>query len=160
GLLFDGARPSDTSAISNQPYSLISDDASAYGLARLINLAYAGTPAGNNRAASVEALRTLTRDQLLEFYRTHYRPDHLTITVVGDVISFNALVEIQKLYGPFMAGAGGQGPGAGQQTKAAKPISQARNQVPSPNSRPTPQPPAADTLPPTEAEQTKLRYKE
>jgi zinc protease len=160
GLLLDGAHSDELSTLSNHPYSLINDDASAYSLARLINLAYAGTSAGNNRTASVEALRTLTRDQLLEFYRTHYRPDHLTITVVGDVIPFNTLVEIQKLYGLFTAGAGGQGPGVGQQTKAANPIPQAKNQTPNINSRPTPQPPAPDTRPPTEGEQPKLRYKE
>jgi zinc protease len=160
GLLLDGAHPDKLSTLSNQPYSLISDDASAYSLARLINLAYAGTPAGNNRSASVEALRTLTRDQLLEFYRTHYRPDHLTITVVGDVITFNTLVEIQKLYGLFTAGAGGQGPGAGQQTKTANPVPQARIQTPGINTHPTPQPPTPGAQPPTESEQPKLRYKE
>jgi zinc protease len=104
GLLIPGAPSSASLALGSDPYNLISDDASAYGLARLINLAYAGTPAGNDRAANVEALRTLTRDQLLAFYRAHYRPDQLTITVVGDVIPFNALVELQRLYAAFGGG--------------------------------------------------------
>lgn len=160
GLLLDGATPNEMPAISNKSYSLISDEASAYALARLINLAYAGTPAGNNRTASVEALHTLTRDQLLEFYRSHYRPEHLTITVVGDVITYNALVEIQKLYGPFTAAIAGQGPGVVQQTKTANSITQARSQTPNINSRPTPQPTAPDARPLTEGEQAKLRYKE
>ncbi|HEY9231474.1 MAG TPA: pitrilysin family protein [Blastocatellia bacterium] len=159
GLLLDG-RPNAPSAFSNQPHALISDDASAYALARLINLAYAGTPAGNNRAAGVEALRTLTRDQLLEFYRTHYRPERLTLTVVGDIITFNALVEVQKLYGLFEPGAGGRGPGAGQQTRAASPPPQAKNQSPHPSNQSAPRPLAPDPRPPAEAELATLRYKE
>jgi zinc protease len=101
GLLIDRTQIDEHLARSNAFDSLISDDASAYGLARLINLAYAGTPAGFDRAASVEALRSLTRDQLLAFYRAHYRPNQLTITVVGDVIPFNALIELQRLYAAF-----------------------------------------------------------
>lgn len=176
GLLLDGAGPGGTPAIGNKSYSLISDDASAYALARLINLAYAGTPAGNNRAANVEALRTLTRDQLLEFYRTHYRPEHLTITLVGDVITFNALVEIQKLYGPF--GASEAQPPASKPTSAkphtpaaSKPAAQtatAANGAPQAAAQATnaSPPPAVKTeaanasAAQSESEQAKLRYKE
>ncbi|HJQ25950.1 MAG TPA: pitrilysin family protein [Blastocatellia bacterium] len=141
GLLFD----TQTNAIS--------DDASAYGLARLINLAYAGSPAGNNRAAGVEALRTLTRDQLLEFYRTHYRPERLTLTVVGDVITFNALVEVQKLYGLFT-------PPAAQPTKAASPTGQTKTPSPNPTRRLSPQPLAPEPHATIAEEPAKLRYKE
>jgi zinc protease len=168
GLLLGGRRSEAGAAVCNQPYSLISDDASAYALARLINLAYAGERAGNDRATGVEALRTATRDQLLEFYRTHYRPDRLTITVVGDVISFNALVEIQKLYGLF--GASEAQPSASKPasaklaaTVANKPASALHPVVQSPTA-------AAPPTVKTEAgalaaaqsagEQPKLRYKE
>jgi zinc protease len=41
----------------------------------------------------------LTREQLLEFHRTYYRPENLIVTVAGDVSTFNALIEIQQLYG-------------------------------------------------------------
>ncbi|HKQ05789.1 MAG TPA: pitrilysin family protein [Blastocatellia bacterium] len=153
GLLLDDGRSSAVSTFSNQPYSLISDDASATALARLINLAYAGTPAGLDRAANVEALRALTRDQLLEFYRTHYRPERLTLTVVGDVITFNALIEIQKLYGLFA-------PPSAQPAKAATPTTQTKNLSPNPNSRLAPQPLAPDTRATIADEPGKLRYRE
>ncbi|MEN3332325.1 MAG: zinc protease [Blastocatellia bacterium] len=178
GLLLDGARSDKASMLSNQPYSLISDDASAYSLARLINLAYAGTSAGNNRAAGVEGLRTLTRDQLLEFYRTHYRPDHLTITLIGDVITYNALIEIQKLYGAF--GTSEAQPPANKPTStrpgataANKPAAQAnkpstgapQRAVQAGSATITAQPPVkAEASNPaasqSEGEQPKLRYKE
>src|SRR5205085_4301705 len=77
----------------------------------------------------------------------------LTLTVVGDIITFNALVEIQKLYGLFE-------PGAGQQTRAASPQPQAKNQSPHPSTQPAPRPSATDPRPPTEGEPATLRYKE
>ncbi|MFL6277908.1 MAG: M16 family metallopeptidase [Blastocatellia bacterium] len=159
GLLLDDGRSSTGTTFSNQPYSLISDGASATALARLINLAYTGTPAGFDRTADVEALRTLTRDQLLEFYRAHYRPERLTLTVVGDIITFNALIEIQKLYGLFT-------PAAAPPAKTATPTLQAKNPAPHPSNHPAPQPTASDTRPapttppPSEGEPGKLRYKE
>ncbi|MFL6214657.1 MAG: M16 family metallopeptidase [Blastocatellia bacterium] len=164
GLLIDGALPDKHLTLSSEPYTLTSDEASAYGLARLINLAYAGTPAGTDRAVSVEALRALTRDQLLAFYRAHYRPNQLTITVVGDVIPFNALVELQKLYAAFAAGAGGQGPGAGQESKVANLPPHAKSPTPTKNPTPNPSSSASqsatpDTRPPAEGQQATLRYK-
>jgi zinc protease len=45
----------------------------------------------------------LTAEQLMSFYKTHYRPDNLIITVTGDVSTFHTLVEIQRLYGTFKA---------------------------------------------------------
>jgi zinc protease len=175
GLLLGGPPSDKAFSLSDQPYNLISDDASAYSLARLINLAYAGTPAESNRAASVEALRTLTRDQLLEFYRTHYRPDRLTITVVGDVITFNALVEIQQLYGAFGASEAQppvSRPAAARPT-ASKPAAQTarpptgtpQRVAPSAGATATAQPSAKTEATNTaasqrEGEQTKLRYKE
>ena len=79
------------------------DEQSAYSLARLYNIAFAGSPVGRWRPASAEALRSITRDQLAEYYRANYRPDKLIITVVGDVSTFNTLVQIQQLYGDFGA---------------------------------------------------------
>jgi zinc protease len=174
GLPLGAARPDEITAVSNQPYSLTGDDASAYALARLINLAYAGTPAGNDRATGVEALRTLTRDQLLEFYRAHYRPEQLTITVVGDVITFNALVEIQKLYGPFGASeaqspANKPAPAKPRLPAAGKPAAQtvmASTGAPhaaaqATNAGPPPaRTEAGNAAPQSESEQAKLRYKE
>jgi predicted Zn-dependent peptidase len=46
---------------------------------------------------------SMTAEQLMSFYKTHYRPDNLIITVTGDVSTFHTLVEIQRLYGTFKA---------------------------------------------------------
>lgn len=83
--------------------SQVRNEQSDYSLARFYNIAFAGSPTGRWRPAGAEALRSITRDQLAEFYRANYRPDKLVITVVGDVSTFNTLVQIQQLYGNFGA---------------------------------------------------------
>lgn len=86
-----------TSDTSDQALSRL-DEPAAYSMARLFSLAFTGGPSVN-----MDALRSVTREQLVEFYRSHYRPDNLIISVAGDVSTFNTLVEIQQLYGDFGA---------------------------------------------------------
>jgi zinc protease len=74
-----------------QPTNL--DDPASCSLSRVLNLAIG--------SRTSESLRSMTRDQLVEFHRAHYRPDNLIISIAGDVSSFNTLVAIQKLYGAF-----------------------------------------------------------
>ncbi len=74
-------------------------DPSSYALARLYEVAFDRSRAGYPDAA--ESLRSITREQLIEFYKAHYRPENLVISVAGDVSTFNTLVEIERLYGEF-----------------------------------------------------------
>jgi len=74
------------------------DGPSEYSMARLFNMAFTGEPSLN-----ADALRSVTREQLVEFYKSHYRPDNLIISVSGDVSTFSTLVEIQQLYADFRA---------------------------------------------------------
>ncbi len=89
------------------------DDPSAYSMARMLSIAFRGGP-----APEMDAFRPLTRDQLLEFYRSHYRPENLIISVAGDVSTFNTLVEVQQLYGDF----GAAPPRPAAQTGGAKEV--------------------------------------
>jgi zinc protease len=84
-----------TSTANNQALAMF-DEPASHSMARLFNIAFTGAPSGNT-----DALRSITREQLLEFYRSHYRPDNLIISVAGDVSTFNTLIEIQQLYGDF-----------------------------------------------------------
>ncbi len=72
------------------------DDPAGYSMTRLINIAFGGVA-----PATIEGLRSMTRERLSEFYQSHYRPDNLIISVAGDVSTFDTLVAIQKLYGGF-----------------------------------------------------------
>jgi zinc protease len=72
----------------------INDDPSAYALRRLSEIEqvtrYRVQPPGS-----------ITSEQIAEFYNRFYRPDNLIISVVGDVSTFDILVQIQKLYSDF-----------------------------------------------------------
>ncbi|HEY3136761.1 MAG TPA: pitrilysin family protein [Blastocatellia bacterium] len=74
------------------------DDPSAYSLGRVFNLAFTG-----DVSSRLEPVPSITRQQLVEFYHARCRPENLIVSVVGDVSTFNALVQIQQLYGEFGA---------------------------------------------------------
>jgi len=44
-------------------------------------------------------LRALTRDRVVEFYRSHYRPSNTVLAIVGDVDPDEAIAEAERLYG-------------------------------------------------------------
>lgn len=48
-------------------------------------LIFPGHPYGRPAAGTIESVGKLTRDQVVAFYRAHYRPDGATIVAVGDV---------------------------------------------------------------------------
>jgi len=104
------------------------DDPAAYSMTRLIDIAFSGSLMNSaNPASSVSpanpvspvsavspanavspsnptnmnALRSITREQVLESYRSRYRPENLIVSIVGDVSTFDTLVLIQQLYGIF-----------------------------------------------------------
>ncbi len=72
------------------------DDPASYAMDQLYRIAF-----DRNRAVEGRGGRLITRDQIVEFYKTHYRPENLVISVVGDVSTFNTLIEIEKLYATF-----------------------------------------------------------
>ncbi|MCK7478832.1 MAG: insulinase family protein [Candidatus Moduliflexus flocculans] len=65
---------------------------------------------------SVETIDTLTRDDVANFYRDHYRPDNAVLSVVGDVTQ----EELKDLLGSLsvpMERAGEPGQGRGRQAR-------------------------------------------
>lgn len=74
------------------------DDPASYSMARLIDTAFASA---SSNSINIDALRSVTREQLLEAYRSRYRPENLIVSVAGDVSTFDTLVLIQQLYGGF-----------------------------------------------------------
>jgi len=101
------------------------DDPAAYSMTRLIDIVFnrspmnftnsvspgnpvnSASPAVSADSASAispgntNALRSITREQVLEAYRSRYRPENLIVTIVGDVSTYDTLVLIQQLYGSF-----------------------------------------------------------
>ncbi len=108
---------------------------------------------------------SITREQLLDFYRSHYRPDNLVISIAGDVSTFNTLVAVQQLFGPF--GARPEKAAAveakSKEVAKAKPGPRATPAITTPPAAPSPPSVTPTEQPPTAkpwgaAEQTKLRY--
>jgi len=56
------------------------------------------------RIGTEDGLRTLTREDLLTFHKNLYRPENITLTVVGDINTTKALEEIEKYYKDFEKG--------------------------------------------------------
>lgn len=96
------------------------DDPAACSITRLIDLAFDGSSmnassdsavstvnskpdnsASINSPVNINALRSITREEVIESYRSRYRPEKLIVSVVGDVSTFDTLVMIQQLYGTF-----------------------------------------------------------
>ncbi|HSE99085.1 MAG TPA: pitrilysin family protein, partial [Blastocatellia bacterium] len=137
------------SEIAREASQLIEEmsDLDAMGLAirRAGRLAYGDSRFG--RAFSVgETAGQITRDQLVEYYRTAYRPENLIIVVAGDVATFNTLVEIQQLYGDFAKPV--QPPAQAQKSQAQKSQAQKTQTAQAP---PASKPPASKPQVPLQA---------
>jgi zinc protease len=140
------------------------DEQSAYGLARFYSLAFAGSPAGRWRPAAADALRSITSNQLSEFYQARYRPDNLIVTVVGDVSVFNTLVQIQQSFGNFRTAVADQSAKGAQKTET--PVSKTASRIQktaasSASTTHTPEtrsPVVVAAAQPAIAEQSRLRY--
>ncbi|MDE3126704.1 MAG: insulinase family protein [Gemmatimonadota bacterium] len=63
------------------------------------------------RIGREEGLRRLTRDDVVGFYRNHYRPGNTVLAVVGDVDPDAALREIEARYGGALPGEPERHPG-------------------------------------------------
>jgi zinc protease len=108
-----------------------------------------------------ESFRAITREQIADFHRTHYRPNNLIITVAGDISTFSTLVEIQQRYGEFGVRRAPVQPEADSTKTALK--SHPPEPKPSPTrtpatpAQPAPKPPGEATAV-TAGEELKLRY--
>lgn len=51
------------------------------------------------RMGREDALRALTREQVLAFYRAYYRPSNTVLAIVGDVDPAEAFAHVERLYG-------------------------------------------------------------
>jgi zinc protease len=74
---------------------------SDYSMARLLEIISSGNEAGAIRRVNPDALRSIPRERLAEFYRGHYRPANLIIAIAGDVSTFAILLDVQQRYAEF-----------------------------------------------------------
>lgn len=60
---------------------------------------FEGTPYGQSVIGDAEDLKDLTRDQVMNFFKTYYAPDNAIIAVTGDVDPDKVITEIKEKYG-------------------------------------------------------------
>jgi zinc protease len=156
--LGNAPKSSDALFQLDSDYLLERDDAAGYSLSRLLNMAMG--------KASATTASAITREQLVQFYQANLRPENLVFTVVGDITPFNALVEIQRLYGgfnqnpaspenPTPAGNKPENPPARPQPNAARSNKTAANTAQKTGAQTIPAKPAPTTTVTTTAEATK-----
>ncbi len=73
---------------------------------RLFDTAYQAHPYGRPVIGNAESVRAMGRDQLLGFYRRHYRPERLTVVAVGDFEPERAFTAIAAAFGEAPRGEG------------------------------------------------------
>ena len=87
------------------------DTPSALALETLFELLHDRHRIRRWRMGREDALRTMTRDQLLAFYRNFYRPSNTVVSVVGDIDPDEAIAAAEGLYGHIPDGAVERTPG-------------------------------------------------
>jgi len=75
------------------------DTPDSYTFYRTMELGYKTHNYRRPIAGYEKIVREFTRDQLVEFYDQHYRPENATLVVVGDVKFDDAMKDIEKVYG-------------------------------------------------------------
>ena len=60
---------------------------------------FEGTPYGQSVIGDVEDLQALSRDQMMDFFKTYYAPDNAVLAIVGDVDPDKLLPIIKEKYG-------------------------------------------------------------
>jgi zinc protease len=72
--------------------------------ARLLATGFAGELMGRGVSLQLDALRKITREKLLAFYRSAYSPARIVLVVCGDVLTSDVLSAVVDLYGKAKGG--------------------------------------------------------
>ena len=80
------------------------DNPAAYGREKLYELAFEKHRMRRWRIGTEDVLSGLSREDLVQFYEDHYRPENIVLTVVGDVQKDEVLGAIRELYGDMPRG--------------------------------------------------------
>lgn len=82
-----------------QELALIEDTPARAAIFRLFGTAYRVHPYRRPVGGTPEGIRHLTREQLLQFYRSHYGPANVTVVVAGTVRAEEVIVKVQRALG-------------------------------------------------------------
>jgi zinc protease len=77
------------------------EDPEAVAGRALSELLYPGHPYGHQVAGTVESVGAMTRDDVVRFHRSHYRPDSVILVVAGDVKLDEVRTEVARRFGSW-----------------------------------------------------------
>lgn len=60
---------------------------------------FKGTPYGTSVIGKIEDLKSVSRDEIFEYFKTFYAPNNAIIVIVGDVDTEDTISEIEKKFG-------------------------------------------------------------
>ncbi len=80
------------------------DSPGSYGREKMFELAFEKHRMRRWRIGTEEVLRTIDRDDLVRFYKDHYRPSNTILCITGDVSTAEVLARVQDLYGAHEKG--------------------------------------------------------
>lgn len=60
---------------------------------------FEGTPYGRSVIGDIEDLKSVTRDQIMEYFKTHYAPNNAIVVIVGDFEMSKVKEQIRNAYG-------------------------------------------------------------
>ena len=75
------------------------ESAAAYALDRMFAAAFTAHRLKRGLSVNESFLNNVTREQVVAFWQTHYQPQNLVITLVGDVFALKAVGELQLTFG-------------------------------------------------------------
>jgi len=73
---------------------------------RFIEILYAGHPYGHPTAGWEKSVAAITREEIMAFYRAHYRPAHAIIIAVGDFNGGEVMSRLERRFGEWKGDAG------------------------------------------------------
>src|SRR5262249_40577 len=109
-LSADGARRA--TALVDAENRLSCESATDYSLERVAALAASIYQTDSSGSGDTQGAGS--QERLSDFYKGYYRPDNLVLSVVGDISTFDTLVQIERLFGDF--GSTGRGAESGDKS--------------------------------------------
>lgn len=74
------------------------------------SLAWGSTPLGRPVAGEPHSIRTLSREQIVRYYRRRYRPSAMVVSVAGNLDHDRVVAQVAEAFGPFLAAAADTAP--------------------------------------------------
>src|SRR5215469_7397510 len=102
--LFDQAEMEKERSVIIEELSATQDDPQEWVGLLVEETMWPGLPLGRDDAGSIETVKRLQRDQMLDYLHTYYRPNSLVISIAGNIDQQQVVNQVQQLFGDWEIG--------------------------------------------------------